>query len=132
MEQNGFGVQSVPNLWNLPKFVIGFCSPTEWHAFRGSWLDRCMFVVLLYTLPVLWRLDKGLLVWAYVLGILPAMSGTFTSFTRFASCAFPMFIALGVVLSRREWRGLRYALLGVFVVLPLVFVWRFVNFRWAG
>jgi hypothetical protein len=95
-------------------------------------LDRSVFMLLLYTLPVVWRLDKGLLVWAYLLGILPAMSGTFTSFTRFASCAFPMFIALGVFLGRREWRWPRYALLTVFVTLHLVLVWRFVNFRWAG
>ena len=127
----GLVVHSVPNLWILPKFVIGFCSPTEWYAFRGALLDRCMVVLLLYTLPVLWRLDKGLLVWDYVLGILLAMSGTFTSFTRYASCAFPMFIALGVVLSRREWRWLRYVLLVVFVALHLVLVWRHVNFRWA-
>ncbi|RME93683.1 MAG: hypothetical protein D6766_07680 [Verrucomicrobia bacterium] len=130
--QKHWAVHSVANLWNVPKFVIGFFSPTEWHAFRGSLLDRCIFVLLLYTLPVLWRLDKGLLVWAYVLGILPAMSGTFTSFVRFASCTFPMFIALGVVLNRRKWRWWRYGLLASFAALHLVLVWRFVNFRWAG
>jgi hypothetical protein len=74
----------------------------------------------------------GLFVWAWVLGVMPAMSGTFTSFTRFASCAFPMFIALGVFLGRRQWRWLRWGLLAVFEVLHLVLVWRFVNFRWAG
>jgi hypothetical protein len=130
--QKHWRVHSISNLWNVPKFVVGFFTPTEWHAFRGSVLDRSVFMLLLYTLPVVWRLDKGLLVWAYLLGILPAMSGTFTSFTRFASCAFPMFIALGVFLGRREWRWPRYALLTVFVTLHLVLVWRFVNFRWAG
>lgn len=130
--QKHWGVHSIGNLVNVPKFIVGFFTPTQWHEFTGSLLDRCVFVLLLCTLPVLWRLDKGLVAWAYMLGILPAMSGTFTSFTRYASCAFPMFIALGVVLSRREWRGLRYALLVVFVVLHVVLVWRFVNFRWAG
>jgi hypothetical protein len=130
--QKYWGVHSVGNLLNVPKFVVGFFAPTEWHAFRGSVLDRCVFVVLLYCVPALWRLDKGLLVWVYVLGILPAMSGTFTSFTRYASCAFPMFIALGVFLGRREWRWPRYAVLTVFVALHVVLVWRFVNFRWAG
>jgi hypothetical protein len=48
------------------------------------------------------------------------------------SCAFPMFIALGVFLGRRQWRWLRWGLLAVFGVLHLVLVWRFVNFRWAG
>ena len=130
--QKRWAAHSIHNLWDVPKFVIGFFSPTQWHAFRGSFLDRSVFVLLLYALPVLWRVDKELLIWAYVLGILPAMSGTFTSYIRFASCAFPLFIVLGMVLSRREWRVLRYALLVIFVALHVVLLWRFVNFRWAG
>lgn len=130
--QKYWGVHSISNLWNVPKFVVGLFTPTEWHEFRGSVLDRCVFILLLDCLPVLWRLDKELLVWIYMLGILPAMSGTFTSFTRFASCAFPLFIALGVFLGNRQWRWPRYGLLAVFVVLHLALLWRFVNFRWAG
>jgi hypothetical protein len=153
--QKYWAVHSIRNLIDVPKFVVGLFSPTEWHAFRGSVLDRAVFVLLLYCLPVLWRLDKGLLVWVYVLGVLPAMSGTFTSFTRFASCAFPLFIALGAALSaecrvsRVEVVGAfrpssratrpsplrataRWGLLAVFVTLQAVLVWRFVNFRWAG
>lgn len=130
--QKRWGVHSVANLWDVPKFLTGFLSAREWHAFKGSFLDRCVFVLFLYTLPVLWRLDKGLWTWALVLGVLPAMSGTFTSFIRFASCAFPMFVALGVVLSRptRRWWGA--GLLAVFLVLHAVLVWQYVNFRWAG
>ena len=153
--QKYWGVHSISNLWNVPKFVVGLFTPTEWHEFRGSVLDRCAFILLLDCLPWLRRLDKGLLVWTYMLGLLPAMSGTFTSFTRFASCAFPLFIALGVFLSAecgvrsaasapaarcatRDARpspcrvSLRWLLLAVFVTLHVVLVWRFVNFRWAG
>ncbi|MBI3192719.1 MAG: hypothetical protein HYZ36_08645, partial [Pedosphaera parvula] len=153
--QKHWGVHSVSNLIDVPKFLLGFFEPTEWHAFTGSLLDRCVFILLLYTLPVQWRLDKGLLVWTYMLGVLPAMSGTFTSLTRFASCAFPMFIALGAFLSpecaARSAEGapatrpsalvaplpclraaVRWGLLAVFVTLHIVLVWRFVNFRWAG
>jgi hypothetical protein len=130
--QKYWGVHSISNLWNLPKFVMGFLTPTTWHEFRGSVLDRCVFVLLLDCLPLLWRLDKELLVWVYMLGVLPAMSGTFTSFIRFASCTFPLFIALGVSLSKRRFRWPRYALLSVFIVLHALLLWRFVNFRWAG
>ena len=130
--QRYWGVHYTSNLWNVPKFIIGFFTPTEWHAFRGSLLDRLSFVLLLYSLPVVLRLDKDLMVWIYVLGILPAMSGTFTSYTRFASCAFPMFIALGVFLGRPERRFLRWATVWVFATLHAVLLWRFVNFRWAG
>jgi hypothetical protein len=156
--QKHWAVHSISNLWNVPKFVIGLFEPTEWHAFWGSLLDRCLFIVLLYTLPVQWRLGKDLLVWIYVLGILPAMSGTFTSYTRFESTAFPVFIALAAFLNAeggvrtaessvtpvaprlatlasrlpRLRVAVRWALLGTFAVLHLWLLWRFVNFRWAG
>jgi Mannosyltransferase (PIG-V) len=130
--QKYWGVHSIGNLWNVPKFVIGWFTPTQWHGFTGSMLDRLMFLVLVYTLPMIWRLGKDLVVWSYVLAILPAMSGTFTSYTRFASVAFPMFIALAVFFERRKSPWLKWGLLAGFAVLHLVLLWRFVNFRWAG
>jgi len=132
--QKHWRVHSISNLWDAPKFIVGLFTPTQWHEFRGSLLDRCVFMLLLYCLPVIWKLDRsrGLMVWTYVLGIVPAMSGTFTSYTRFASCAFPMFIALGVFLAPPERRYLRWATVLVFATLQVVLLWRFVNFRWAG
>lgn len=130
--QKYWGVHSINNLWNVPKFVFGLFTPTSWHDFQGSLLDRSVFMLVLYCLPVLWRLDKELLVWIYVLGVLPAMSGTFTSFTRFACCAFPVFISLGIVLGKPQRCWPRYGLLATFLVFHAVLLWRFVNFRWAG
>lgn len=132
--QKNWKVHAISNLWNVPKFLAAFITPTRWHAFEGSLLDRCVFVLLVYCLPAIWRLDasRGLMVWTYVLGILPAMSGAFTSYTRFASCAFPMFLALAVFLAPPERRWLRWGLLAVFAALHIVLAWRYVNFRWAG
>ncbi|MBU6401603.1 MAG: hypothetical protein KGS61_14900 [Verrucomicrobia bacterium] len=130
--QKYWGVHSVCNLWDVPKFVIGWFTPTQWHEFTGSTLDRLMFLVLVYTLPVIWRLGKDLVVWTYVLAILPAMSGTFTSYTRFASEAFPMFLALAVFFERRRMPLLKWGLFATFAILHVVLLWRFVNFRWAG
>lgn len=146
--QKHWQVHSFTNLVNLPKFVLALFTPNEWHAFRGSLLDRCLFILLLYTLPVQWRLGKDLLVWTYVLGILPAMSGMFTSFTRYAATVFPQFIALAVFLgpmgreagdsgagAARRWSLrtlLRWGLVAGFATLHIVLLWRFVNFRWAG
>lgn len=148
--QRSWGVHHLSNLWNAPSFVWGFFQPTHWHEFRGSLLDRVVFAVLLYTVPVLWRLDKGLLVWTYWLGVVPAMSGTFTSYTRFASCAFPVFLGLAAYLNaaqgirktqpnETDWQtastlrtASKWALLAVFASLHIVLVWRHVNFNWAG
>ena len=130
--QKHWATHSISNLWNVPKFIIGLVRPAEWHAYSGSLLDRCAFILLLYSLPLIWRLDKGLFVWAWVLGVVPAMSGTFVSFTRYGSCVFPTFIALAVFLEPRERRWPRWTLLAVFGILHIVLLWRFVNFRWAG
>jgi hypothetical protein len=130
--QKYWGAHSISNLWDLPKFVIGFLDPTTWHGFKGSVLDRCAFLLLLYTLPVIWRLGKGMCLWTYVLGVLPAMSGTFTSFIRFESCVFPLFIALAAFFSglKRKWPLALFATSSA--ILHIVLLWRFVNFRWAG
>jgi hypothetical protein len=132
--QKHWATHSIGNLVNVPRFLFALANPTAWHEYSGSLLDRCVFIVLLNCLPVIWKLDRSrsLMIWTYVLGIMPAMSGTFTSYTRFASCAFPMFIALGVSLAPPQRRYLRWATLAVFAILHLVLVWRFVNFRWAG
>ena len=130
--QRFWGVHSISNLWNLPKFIIGFFEPTTWHGFRGSLLDRCTFMLLVYCFPLIWQLGKDMVMWTYILGILPAMSGTFTSFTRFASSVFPMFIALAVVFvgMKRKWPLVIILVLSA--VLHGILLWRFVNFRWAG
>jgi hypothetical protein len=130
--QKKFGVQSIHNLFDPIRFVKLLFNPTEWHAFRGSLLDRCVFVLLINCFPLIWKLDKSWCIWAFFLGVVPAVSGGFTSFTRFASVVFPLFIALAVFLSKPKLRWLRWLTLTVFATLHLILVWRFVNFRWAG
>jgi len=130
--QKYYGAQSIHNLIDPVEFVTQFFSPTEWHDFRGSLLDRCVFILAIYCFPLIWRLDKGWCIWAFFLGVVPAVSGEFTSYTRFASVVFPMFVAMAVWLSGSERRWFRWFTLAVFVILHLILVWRFVNFEWAG
>jgi hypothetical protein len=130
--QRFWGVHSLGNLLNIPKFVCGWCNPNDWHGFSGSLLDRAIFVVMMCCVPVLWRLSKPLVLWAYILGVVPAMSGAFTCYTRYASVAFPFFLALGVLLAPPDRRWLRYGVLGAFVVIHVALVWRYVNFQWAS
>ncbi len=130
--QKHWGVQSVGNLFDLPKFVIGFFSPTVWHAFKGSAFDRLAFILLIWFLPVIWRLDKGWFLWAVVLGVVPAVSGTFTSYARFGSVVFPLFVALGALLGRQEWRWLRWAVLFLFAAGHVFLIRRFATHGWVG
>ena len=145
--QRHWGVHSIGNLVNVPKFALALASPTDWHAFTGSLLDRIVFICVAWTIPVLWRVDRRLLIWIYWLGVLPAMSGMFTSYMRFASCAFPAFIALaastsglggGPQVGEQElrhdsiWNWRFGGLVIIMAAIHALMVWRFVNFRWAG
>lgn len=130
--QHRWGDHAISNIWNIPKFIAAFFTPATWYDRNATVLDRLVFLLIVSTLPVLWRQDKSLAVWTVALGILPAMSGTFTALTRYASCAFPMFVALGLVINRRPrpWAGA--GLLAVFGLLHAVLLWRHVHFLWAG
>lgn len=123
---------AVSHLWDVFGFAAGFFEATGWHGFRGSLLDRMGFLLLLVCLPVMWRQGKDLLAWVYMLGIAPAMSGTFTSFLRYESTVFPLFIALAVsvVSFNRAWPRWFWLVAGA--GLHGLLVWRFVNYRWAG
>lgn len=130
--QRHWNVHAIGNLWDVLQLVAGLLHPTTWHDFRGSMLDRLVFVLVLVLLPVIKRLGWDLVVWTYVLAVIPAMSGTFVSFTRFAGCAFPVFLGLAFFLCQPTRTWARWVVLGVFVLLHAVLVWQFLNFRWAG
>jgi hypothetical protein len=130
--QKHWGRHSVWHLVDVPKFVAGYFDVQAVHEWPSSLVDRIAFVLLLYMIPTIWRLGKDMMVWTYVLGVIPAMSGTFTSYVRYHSCVFPFFIALAVWLLARRAAWPRWAVLGIFAAGHAVLVWRFVNFRWAG
>lgn len=132
--QEHWRVHSIANLWDVPKFVLGFLTPTSWHEFRGSVLDRFGFLLMLASIPLLWRRGKDLLSWVLILCLIPAMSGTFTSFIRFESVAFPIFIALGVWSAGAvgQRRAMAVGLVSAMASLHVILVWRFVNHGWAG
>ncbi len=130
--QKYWGVHSIANLWDLPKFARGFFEVTTWHGFMGSLLDRIGFLLLLYALPALWRRGRDLLAWTLMLGVVPAMSGTFVSFLRFESCVFPVFLAWALFFTGRRRRWPLAGSLALSLLLHGILLWRFVNYRWAG
>ena len=130
--QRHWGRHSILNLVDLPHFVTGFFRVTSWHAFNGSLLDRLVFLLHVFFIPVVWRAGRGLWVWDYILGILPAMSGVFTSYTRFASCCFPLFIGMAIWVATAKRGTGKWLFFAAFGILHGVLLWRCVNFRWAG
>lgn len=139
--QENWGVHTPSHLFDFPSFLYALVHPTTLHAFTGSFLDRAVFIGLLWSVLVsartFWHHEPQLLIGYYWTGILPAMSGHFTSYLRFASCAFPCFVALSLLSMRpaRNCIGAR----AFWAIVFLVFIpghafclWRFVNYSWTG
>jgi hypothetical protein len=101
-------------------------------AFADSLLDRLCFLAVAYSLPALWRNERALIPWTYILGILPAMSGSFTSYIRFSGMAFPVFLMWSAPASTRHLRFLRCVSLIILGLLHLHLARNFVLGRWAG
>jgi len=57
-----------------------------------SFLDRLIFVAFLLSLYPMLRLDTTYYVYAVFIGLIPAMSNIFMSYTRFSALVFPVFI----------------------------------------
>lgn len=130
--QRHWGVHAISNLWDVPKFVGGFLEVTTGHGFTGSLLDRLVFLLVLYSLPMQWRLGRDLPVWTLMLGVVPALSGTLVSFVRFASCVFPVFLAGAAVLDTGLGRRPMVVVLVAAGALHGWLLWRFLNYAWAG
>lgn len=132
--QKLWGFESPGNIFKLGHFFSELLVPSNFHETHGSLLDRLSFLLMLYCIPLVWRLDKGWFLWAIMLGVVPAMTGVFVSYLRFSSVVFPLFVALGVYLSKPTlpYRILFWLCLTCFCILHVIILWRFVNFRWAG
>jgi len=130
--QKSWGRHSILNLINVPKFVIEYLNPRYFHEFVDSILDRLCFLAVACTLPALWRSERALIPWTYILGILPAMSGSFTSYIRFSGMAFPVFLMWSAPAPTRATRTLRWAGLMTLGLLHLHLLRNFVLGSWAG
>jgi hypothetical protein len=132
--QKQFHIQSIGNVFDVSHFVSTLITPAHFHEVFGSGLDRCSFILLICTLPSIMRLDEGWLLWSLLLGVVPAMSGMFVSYTRFASVVFPLFVAIAAFLNKPGvlLRCLRLVTVATFAIFQMILVWRFVNYRWAG
>lgn len=123
---------SLENIANLPQFFHSFFNVGSVFGMLDGGLDRVLFVLLLFTLPALWRTNKEWFWWTVCVGIIPAMSNWFFSYRRFLVVAFPVFFIWGKWLSPpdRRWAFWYYVVLSA--IVQGVLLWRYANFIWAG
>lgn len=72
------------------------------HGFRTSVLNRLCFVLFVAATALTWRrLPPDLLAASLALGLVPAMTGSLTSYPRYVLAAFPLFVSLALLLRGR-------------------------------
>jgi hypothetical protein len=100
------------------------------HGFRTSALDRLAFLIFV-PLAILSRrrLSPDLLSALLVLGAIPALTGSFTSYPRYLLVAFPMFVTLALLVRRRIALG---ALLAASTIVQLVALVLHASNRWVA
>lgn len=123
---------SISNLIDPIKFVTELLTPTSWHGFVGSTVDRLTFLVLISAVPMLLRKREWVFGWIPMLLVIPAMSGSFTSFLRYGATCFPCFVAFGVMAASRKERQALWVVASLMGLLQMLCLWRFLNFEWVG
>jgi len=131
-EKYFIGQRSISSLLDLPAFVRSFADIRYLHGTLYSAFDRLWFVVLVVFLFKIWRTDRRYFWFAILAGIVPPMTGTFWSYTRFLVAVFPLFIAAAEVLSKDKWKGVRWLTIGILFSLQIIFLIRHINNYWVG
>ncbi len=95
----------------------------EIHGFTNSMIDRSFFAAfLLLIIPLFRKVHISLALYALATACLSVVGGSFVSYTRYVLVAFPVFIALALLLQHRRLSVLWMPLLYLFTMLQSLFL----------
>ncbi len=113
-------------------FLRSFLDAGFLHGMTGSMMDRLWFLIFLTTLYPLWRMDRTLFLFALTMGLVPAVTEWFISYTRYLSVVFPVFMVLGGWMGRDSCTAWRYTLLAGLFAVQILFLLMHINNYWVG
>ena len=91
---------SILNIFRLQDwFIKNFINiDLAFHGFTNSILDRSFFLFYIIMLILIYKkMDLTLFSYSLIMGLIPALSGTFFAYSRYTLLVFPLFIALSLV-----------------------------------
>ena len=132
-QQRYVTAHSISRIFQLGTFLDHLFSPVSFsHGFFDSVFDRLWFVWFVLMLPFIWKMNSTYFVYALFMGLVPAMTGLFMSYTRFIAIVFPLFLATAKIFSntqREYWLWLAVAIL---FSIQILFLLRHINFLWVA
>lgn len=123
---------SIANIFDVPGFLAHLFMPLRLHGMLDSALDRGLFLLLLACLYPIWKLNKVYFVYACFIGLVPAASSWFLSYTRNVMMCFPLFIVLAHLLDRKDPGFLLWYVVALSGAFQIWFLLRHINFVWTA
>lgn len=124
---------SISKIFEVGNFVGALFSPVRFsHTIINSVIDRLWFVWFVLALYFTWKINSIYFVYALFMGLVPAMTSSFMSYTRYIAIVFPLFLATAKMFSniqRDYWLWLAVAVL---FSIQIIFLIRHVNFLWVA
>jgi hypothetical protein len=124
---------SISKIFDVQSFLGNLFSPVQFsHSITNSVLDRLWFVWFVLTLYSTLKINSTYFVYALFMGLVPAMTSSFMSYTRYIAVVFPCFLATAKVLSKIEPDYWLWLVLAVLFSIQVIFLIRHVNFFWVA
>jgi hypothetical protein len=124
---------SITKIFQISGFLSDtFRSVSFYHGVLDSAFDRIWFAWFVVTLPFIYMKDKTYFIYALLMGLVPAMTQSFMSYTRYVAVVFPMFIVtaeLFLKIQKQTWLWLTLAIL---FSIQILFLLRHINFLWVA
>jgi ABC-type multidrug transport system fused ATPase/permease subunit len=99
------------------------------HDMLGSFVDRCVFIIVVLSLYTTANLDRTYYWIAILFGIVPALSNAFMSHLRFTTLVFPLFLAMAIWCAK----ALVFRVVCVlFAALQMYCLARYISGGWVG
>jgi hypothetical protein len=116
----------------VPGFLLHLFMPLRLHGMLDSVLDRGLFLLFVACLYPIWRLNRVYFVYACFIGLVPAASSWFLSYTRNVMMCFPLFLVAAHLLQRRDNGFLLWYVVALSGAFQIWFLLRYINFVWAA
>jgi Gpi18-like mannosyltransferase len=108
-----------------------FCLHPVWHDYLNSVVDRLWFLVFAGSLFFLWRYDRTYFWYSLPMGLVPAATNCFASYTRYFFTIFPIFMMAGNRFSKASSKWVYALLVSALFLLQILFLLRHINNDWA-
>ena len=126
---------SIAKVFSPLEFLRSFIDVWGVHGVLHSGIDRVFFVVMIIGIALVIRMEGRVGPWSLyssAMILVPAMTMSFMSFTRYPTVVFPIFIAFGAGLAGHRRRELRWIVVSLLLIVQFFFLLRHINSHWAG